>query len=465
MTANDATSIDPASPAEDGEDRNEVVVKGYDLKRYYPITGGPLKRRIGDVQAVDGVDIEIRRGRTHGLVGESGCGKSTLARLLVRLDEPTAGHIYFDLPATVAEELDELEATDPDDRTPEQADRLEELRAQYEINTISGQRSKRYRRNAQFVFQNPSSSLNPRKIILNVVGQTLRLRDDFDPDEYETRVVDLLEQVGLGEDFLYRYPHMLSGGQKQRVAIARAIAPGPEFVVLDEPTSALDVSVQAQILNLLEELQDVYDLTYLFITHDLGVIHHVADDVSVMYLGKEVENGPAESLFDDPLHPYTEALLSSSPSMPERDRIELAGDVPDAENPPTGCRFHTRCHKAESFCGWSSRDVESFLYNNAGRDETANRLYEALVEAETDGYSGTYRFADDGAAGEMAELFEGGSAPLREANPALFGAVDEVDLDGRAVTVEFRSVPVPELTEEEPGHHVACYLYGEPGTG
>ena len=459
MSTDQPNHFDLESESARTGNENEVMIKGFDVTRYYPITGGPLKRVIGDVKAVEGVELEIRRGRTHGLVGESGCGKSTLARLLVRLDEPTDGHIYFNVPSDLAEEIEELEATDEEERTDADRRRLQELRRTYEIHTMDESGREAFRRKVQFVFQNPASSLNPRKTVRKAVTQTLSLRDDIPSEDFESHIIELLELVGLSEDYLYRYPHMLSGGQKQRVAIARAIAPNPEFVVLDEPTSALDVSVQAQILNLLEDLQEDLNLTYLFITHDLGVIHHISDDVSVMYLGKRVETAPCEQLFEDPLHPYTEALLSASPSIPERERIELTGDVPDAENPPTGCRFHPRCHEAMETCGWSGRDVENFLYNNAEYSDAANRIYGDLVETDYDGFVAEYRLENSETAQELVELLRGRNERLRSQNPPLFDAVQSTSIDGDQVRVEFMEIPVPELREEEPGHEVACFLH------
>ncbi|MFB6130484.1 MAG: ABC transporter ATP-binding protein [Salinigranum sp.] len=439
--------------------KNEVVFQAFDVKQYYPVTAGPLQRKVGDVKAVDGVDLTIRRGRTRGLVGESGCGKSTLARVLARLDEPTAGHVYFDVPTDAAEEIADLERTD--DRTPDQRRRLESLRAEHELGSMSGERATRFRRNVQFVFQNPTSSLNPKKLIRHIVGQPLRVHTDLSGADVEERSIELLEEVGLGEEIMYRYPHTLSGGQKQRVAIARAIALNPECVILDEPTSALDVSVQARILNLLEELQTRLDLTYLFISHDLGVIRHVADDISVMYLGHVVEEASRDDLFRERKHPYTEALISSSPAIDVDERVRLEGDVPDPENPPTGCPFHGRCHEAESFCGWSGRDLEALLRRRAETDPEVRTLFEALGDATYDGYRAEYTFDRSLDEERLSRLFDGEIGGLRESTPALFEAIDDVSVRDNSAVVRFREVDVPELTVEGSGHRVACFLYDE----
>ena len=441
--------------------KNPVVFQAFGLKRYYPVTAGPLKRRVGDVKAVDGVDLVIRRGQTQGLVGESGCGKSTLARLLAHLDEPTAGHIYFDVPEAESVEIAELEATAEADRSRSDRERLRELRSRFEINTMRGSRASRYRRNVQFVFQNPTSSLNPKKLIRSIVGQPLRVHADLSGEAYERQLVELLEVVGLGEDFMYRYPHMLSGGQKQRVAIARAIALNPDCVILDEPTSALDVSVQAQILNLLEDLQNELDLTYLFITHDLGVIRHVADEISVMYLGHIVEEATRQRLFATPKHPYTEALISSSPAVSKSEEIRLEGDVPDPEDPPTGCPFHTRCHKVEAFCGWSGPDVEALLRTLAGSEGFADQLYRGLNSTTYDGYTAAFTFEADVDVGRVAQALRGEDESFRARNPTLFEAVEEVSVDDHRIEVRFREAEVPALLEDEPDHFVACHLFDD----
>ena len=295
-------------------DGNLVEVEN--LKVYFPIKSGiVLDRHVGDVKAVDDVTFEIRRGETLGLVGESGCGKSTVGRALLRLYKPTAGRIVFD---------------------------------GQDITELGEQEMRPLRRRMQMIFQDPFASLNPRHSVGRLVGDPLRAHGLASRRQANARVRELLRIVGLPEDAASRYPHEFSGGQRQRIGVARAIALNPDFVVADEPVSALDVSIQAQIINLLERLQREFNLTYLFIAHDLAVVRHISDRIAVMYLGTIVEVSPAEELYDNPLHPYTISLLSAVPipdPQVERKRVPilLAGDLPSPANPPAACRFHTRC--------------------------------------------------------------------------------------------------------------------------
>lgn len=305
--------------AEQGS-RKLVQVKG--LKMHFPIYAGLFRRRVGEVKAVDDVSFDVFEGETLGLVGESGCGKSTCGRAVLRLYDITSGSIVMD--------GNEIGALDQQ--------------------TLRGQRPK-----MQMVFQDPQASLNPRMTLARIIGEPLDEHTSLSAEEKLARVHELMDAVGLNRDFANRYPHEFSGGQRQRIGIARALALNPKFIVCDEPIAALDVSIQAQVVNLLEELQDKLGLTYLFISHDLSMVRHIADRVAVMYLGKVVELAPREALYSAPLHPYTEALLSAvpdpDPSVETRkDRIILGGDVPSPANPPQGCNFCTRCPRVMDIC-------------------------------------------------------------------------------------------------------------------
>jgi oligopeptide transport system ATP-binding protein len=318
----------------------EVLLRATDVHRHFGVRGqGVVRREAASVRAVDGVSLEVRAGETLGLVGESGCGKSTLGRTLLRLTELTSGRIEF-------------EGRD--------------------ISGLSRAALRPIRREMQMVFQDPYASLNPRKRVSSIIGMPMRIHGTHPRAEIPERVRELLGLVGLSPEHADRFPHEFSGGQRQRLGIARALALRPKLVIADEPVSALDVSVQAQVINLLEDLQDELGLTYLFVAHDLSVVRQVSDRIAVMYLGKIVEVGPAERVSTLPVHPYTEALLSAVP-VPDpdlsarRERIVLRGDVPSPANPPSGCRFHPRCPHATDIC----RTEEPPLVPHRGADHLA----------------------------------------------------------------------------------------------
>jgi oligopeptide transport system ATP-binding protein len=322
--------------------QTQPLVKVENLKMHFPIKGGVLSKQIGAVKAVDGISFFINKGETLGLVGESGCGKSTTGRMLLRLLEPTEGNIYF-------------EGED--------------------ITKLSTSEMRKKRREMQMVFQDPFASLNPRHTVEKILEEPLIVHGVKNKAERKKRVKELLEVVGLNSWHAKRYPHQFSGGQRQRIGIARALAVNPKLIIADEPVSALDVSIQSQVLNLLQDLQKEFDLTYLFIAHDLGVVRHISDRVGVMYLGQIVELADSEKLYDNPKHPYTQALLSAVP-VPDvghkKERVILQGDVPSPSNPPKGCPFHTRCPQAMDHCA----SVKPVLKEVADGHYAACHLYE-----------------------------------------------------------------------------------------
>ncbi len=338
-----ATELRPAATTT-GPQQREVLLDVRNLKMYFPLTRGIiLQRRVGWVKAVDDISFQIYRGETLGLVGESGCGKSTTGRAILQLYKPTAGQVLFN---------------------------------GVDLTKLPPGEMRKMRRHMQMIFQDPYASLNPRMTVGSIIAEPMQIHKLAPKEQRNQRVQELLEVVGLNPYFANRYPHEFSGGQRQRIGIARALAANPEFIVADEPVSALDVSIQAQIINLLEELQEKFHLTYLFIAHDLSVVRHISDRVAVMYLGKIVELADRNALYDDPLHPYTKALLSAVP-IPDpkiekkRERIILTGDVPSPINPPAGCRFHTRCPYAMDVCA----KVEPRFVDQGGGHYVACHLY------------------------------------------------------------------------------------------
>ena len=321
---------------------SKVLLKVDHLKKYFPIRHGMFARHVGDVKAVDDVSFELYEGETLGIVGESGCGKSTTGRAIMRLHEPTEGKVLFD----------GIELTD-----------------------LNNEQMRKVRRDIQMVFQDPYASLNPRHTVEKILEEPLIVHGIGNAKERKNKVREYLEIVGLSSYHAKRYPHQFSGGQRQRIGIARALMTNPKLIIADEPVSALDVSIQAQVLNLMQRLQDDLKLTYIFIAHDLGVVRHISDRVGVMYLGRLVEIAESESLYHEPLHPYTQALLSAVPipdPVFEREQLLLTGDIPSPSNPPTGCTFHTRCPHAMEKC----KQVIPMLQQVKSGHSVACHLYE-----------------------------------------------------------------------------------------
>ncbi len=449
----------PAPRATSAVEDGQPVLSAIGLKKHYPVKEGALQRVVGQVRAVDGVSFDVLKGETLGIVGESGCGKTTLGRTLTALLDPTEGGVYFEVPAQERVRLDELLATPAAELTPGERTELASLDQRYRVDQLTGPARRNYRRNCQMVFQDAFASLNPRHLVRDIVGRPLGIYKEASGRARTDRVVELLEAVGMGRQHLNRYPHEFSGGQQQRISIARALALDPQVIVLDEPTSALDVSVQAQILNLLHELQQEFHLTYVFVSHDLGVIQHISDRILVMYLGEIAEDGPTSEVFTGPLHPYTRALVDANPALVDteaRTMKGLAGAVPDPAKPPEGCRFHTRCPVVTPFCGWDFADAADWLTNHPD-------LLDAVKGTKPESaFAGDITLVDDETAARAEELLR------NKAPEAMRGAMVELARSGASISVSFRERERVLLAEVKPVHRTSCILeteLREPHTG
>ncbi len=420
----------PLTTTETAKKAGDTLLSVRNLRKYFPIKDGILQGTVGHIKAVDGVSFDIRRGETVGLVGESGCGKSTLSQCVAGLTSPTAGEILFD------------------------TGRGTPLSSEDRIDALPRDRRRVFRRNVQMVFQDNFASLNPRELVIDTVGRPLKVYREASGTALTERVVDLLEQVGLGRQHLYRYPHQFSGGQRQRISIARALALDPDLIVLDEPTSALDVSVQAQILNLLGDLQQQRHLAYLFVTHDLSVVRHMADRTLTMYLGRVVEHGPTETIFAGAAHPYTQALLAAKPDLDGDPDAPIAaplrGTVPDPARPPRGCRFHTRCPQATPACGWEVDDVVRFLET----DETLFQTLDGVTRRSDLDADLSFGQAEDAERLRAVLQSDRMPAPMR-------AATQELRVSGKTLTIRFAETEEVALTERGGGHQAACVL-GQP---
>ncbi|MGC8598973.1 MAG: ABC transporter ATP-binding protein [Thermoplasmata archaeon] len=426
---------------------NEILIVGRGLKKYFEIKTGLFSRKKLNVKAVDDVDIVINRGEVVGLVGESGCGKTTLGRLILRLIEPTGGELYYKPPQDLVEKIRNNEKIS-----------AQELK-KFSIFHMGKNDVRELRKHMQIVFQDPYSSLDPRYLIKDIIAEPLR-SFGWESKEAYRRAEELLKEVGLGPEFMNKFPHELSGGQRQRVAIARALALKPEFVVLDEPTSALDVSVQAQVLNLLEDLRKEFNLTMLFISHHILVVRHIADRIMVMYLGKIVEIAETREIFRNPLHPYTQALLSAVPvpdPKTKRMRIHLEGEVPSPVNPPKGCSFHTRCKFAFEKCGWTSDELVEYL--RLVMDPTRNEELRGNVLSEIQIISDTeilMKFSELKNPGSIKGVIE--KEKINNNIRAFYG-IESFEFSGEGVRIRLYEPKKPELKDVGNGHMVACFLH------
>lgn len=465
----------------ESEAKSDILLYVSGLKKYFDISNG--FRTTGYVRALDGATFSLRRGETIGVVGETGCGKTTLGRTILGLIKATDGDVYFDLPAGIMEsvieqeerlrELDEKEALDSSEQA-EKADledKLKHIRKKLSLTKMKERKLKHFRDKLQPIFQDPFSSLDPRSLIKSTIAEPMKMLTDMSRQEIFEKEKELISSIGLSEDHLYRFPHEFSGGQRQRIVIARAISIDPSLLVLDEPTSALDVSVQAQILNILKDIQDKKGLSYIFISHHLSVIRVMADRVAVMYLGRIIELAPTPVLFSDMLHPYTKALLSAIPipdPRQKRAKIVMEGEIPSPVNPPRGCYFHPRCPVAMVNCGWSPRDMADPFKHMLDRSRNVEAAQlpdtkEIVLDEDTNEVEVVFETQLNGSAlAIFSQLVEKEASAH---NGIRFKAIDSIAMtesrDG--ILVKMKKWDVPTLKEVRPEHFVSCLIYDNTG--
>lgn len=447
------------------------------LKKYFTVGRGIRKTKT--VKAVDDITFSIMRGETLGIVGETGCGKTTVGRTLLQLTNSNGGDVYFNLPNDIMEDiiktddqyhkLLEMKESNAPVETELQSleQKIAEYRKKYSVTNMNRRELNGFRKKAQPVFQDPFGSLDPRKLVKDIIAEPMRALTAWSSEEIVKKEKKLMREIGLSEDHLRRFPHEFSGGQRQRIGIARAISIDPDLLVLDEPTSALDVSIQAQILNILRDLQEQHELTYIFISHHLHVIRMMSNHVAVMYLGKIVELAPTETLFSHTLHPYTKALLMSIPSQDpdiKREQTTLEGDIPSPSNPPTGCYFHTRCPEAMETCGWSPRDMGdsiSRLFNKYVEGEELNLPFLLNVGLNQENMEVNLQFEEDLDEGHLSVIKEKIREKSVEKNGVRFRAISDVELGAGKNEVRLKMKPylTPKLREIKSGHFVSCLLY------
>ncbi|MHB8360309.1 MAG: ABC transporter ATP-binding protein [Thermoplasmataceae archaeon] len=450
------------------------------LRKYFELAG-VIRRSKNYVKAVDDITFEVKEGETLGIVGETGCGKTTLGRAILNLTESTDGDVYLDVPEEDLKEIKALEKKIDALKGEENGEidkqelshlksNLNHFQKSYSLSRISNRKMKEYRKMMQPVFQDPFSSLDPRKLIKDSIAEPMKLLTDMTSEQITDKALSLIMEIGLSEDHLYRFPHEFSGGQRQRLVIARAISIEPKLLVLDEPTSALDVSVQAQILNILKDLQKSRNMTYIFISHHLSVIRMMSDRVGVMYLGKMAELAETEALFTDMLHPYTKALMSAIP-IPEpnikRERIVLEGEIPSPANPPKGCYFHSRCQVAMRNCGWSPRDMGEAIrymldpYRNHEAQSLPNFTEILSDEAENNIeliIDETSKYNIEEVIGNIKVLIEKEASKPKGIR---FAAITEVlpGEDSGTIIIKMLEPSIPQLKEVRKGHFVSCLIY------